>query len=313
MRRAGAPPSLAMRGAHVAASIAGLDEHGRVNGVELLSPVVSLAEPLPTVERGGPSDTSWSVGRLTVRHGSFTMAPSGSVPGVAFRVTGELRDLGTGRDEAELPQRVTLRDVRVTVGGAPALAVDAARAEFRVAGLLARRIDTLRLGAPAVTVPETLPAFETPGGGAPALGWTIGRLVTHDGSVKMSPAGNVPGVTARFAFDLRELGDDPERAARPHHVRVRDLHARYAKHPASLVLDRAGVIFTVAGLRDRRQLALLRVDGGTLVLDQALRDHLTSRPSDVRLAAPNRRWRVAVVDVARLGFGSPSSARGSPT
>jgi len=190
----------------------------------------------------------------------------------------------------------------VTVGDVPALAVKAARTEFRMAGLLAKRVDEIRLAAPAVTVPDRIAGMGGAPGGATGGGWTVGRLLTHDGSVRLPASGDQPGVMFGFAVDLHEVGADPERAGRAHRMRLRDVRVRYAHHPTSVVLDEASAAFTVAGLLDRRQLLRFTIDRGTLVLDRMLRDRLSGEHHGAPVGAAGPPWTVAVLDVAELGI-----------
>src|SRR5262249_59327843 len=80
--------------------------------------------------------------------------------------------------------------------------------------------------APPVIPPPPTPPALTTGGGASSRRestWSIGRLATAHGTFSMVPSGNVPAVAFDFALDLRELGLDPDRAARIHRVSMRDV------------------------------------------------------------------------------------------
>jgi len=76
---------------------------------------------------------------------------------------------------------------------------------------------------------------------------------------------------------------------------------RFAGRPPSLVVDAGNVDFTLAGLLHRRRVERLRIDGGLLVLDQALRQRMESGPPGGPAGA-GREWSVATLDVAQLGI-----------
>jgi hypothetical protein len=307
---AGSAPLLAMRGARVQASLAGVLERRRIDELVLLSPTVTAAGGVPR-GAGGPADTGaaapeappWTLARLVVRDGRVTLPPSRELPGVAFRVAADLRELATTGDAAAHLQDVTALRVAVTLpGDVPLLTADAVRARFSLAGLRGQRVEDVRLLGPAITVPETLPPFGATGGAAPAGGWTIGRLETHDGTLRVAPSGDLPGVVGAFTADFRELGGDAERASRPRQVRLRNLRVRFPGHATSLVIDEGSADFTVAALLERRELAQLRIDRGLLVLDRLLRERLTAGTGGGAAGARARPWSVAVLDVSELGI-----------
>src|SRR5262245_43260612 len=136
---------LAMRAATVEASLTGLRDHHRIDSVRLTGPSVRLAGTLPAIPAGAgePADPPWSIGRREASGGRVAVGPSSTRPGVAFRVTTTLDELGATGEAAARPQEITARQVGVTLPGGtqPALALDAAVAHFSVAGLRDRRID----------------------------------------------------------------------------------------------------------------------------------------------------------------------------
>jgi hypothetical protein len=305
----GEPPLLAMRGGTVQVSFAGLAERRRIDTVLMRSPILTVGSAFPSLPSGGEEhgDTRLplTLGHLIVRDGRFRMAASGDRPGVAFRLTTDLENVGTGVDEAAAPRGVALRGVTVSLAdGTPVVTMDALIAKFTIAGLEARRVDEIALVTPVLSPPSTLPPAATPSAArpsaAPAGGWTVGRLVTHDGRLGMAASDTLPNLSAAFAFDLRELGADRDRSARPQRIRVRDLRLRFPNRPTSLVLDDARLDFTVAGLLEHRRLAGLRVDRGLLVLDRALRDQLSARGGGQPSAGTG--WSLDVLDVGQLGI-----------
>ncbi len=299
----GAPPVLAMRGARVAASLSGIGERHRIEQVQLIAPDVRITGALPAVSDGGsPATPPWTIGRVVLRGGRFAMTPSADLPGVSFRVSADLRDVTTTGDAAATPQEVTLREVAVTPDGAaaPLLSIDVAITRFSIAGLRASRVEEVRLVAPAITAAGPPDVTGGPGAGRsmPAIAWSVGRVVAHGGTVRVLPAGDVPGVVAAFSFDLREVGTDAARAAQPHRVNLRDLRVRFVSRPASLVVDSGSVDFTLTGLL-RRRIARLLVDRGLLVLDRGLRERMAGTG---RAGSGSAAWEVSVVDLAQLGI-----------
>jgi hypothetical protein len=299
-------PLLAMRGGTVHLSLAGLLERGRIDEVRLLAPQVTITGVPPAFAGGDAASAAGvrplTLGSLVVRDGRFRMPAAADRPGVAFRFSADMHDVGTGAAEAALPRDVTLRAVSISLAdGAPVLAMDALRAQFTIAGLRAKHIDEVALKAPVVGVPATVPAARgAPGGSGTTGGWTIGRLHTHDGRLGIQATETLPNVSGAFAFDLKDLGTDEDRAARLHRVRMHGLRVRFAHRPTSLVLDDASVTFSTADLLRRGRLAKLRIDGGLLVLDRALRDQLAAAEHG---AAPSRTaWSLGVLDVSQLGL-----------
>jgi hypothetical protein len=303
----GAAPLVAMRGGTVQLSIAGLTERRRVDEVLLRSPIVTVGRSLPSLPSSGEEHGNarpLTIGRLVIRDGRFWMPASDGRPGVAFRFTTDLENVGTGPDEAAAPRSVALRGVAVALpDGTQIVTMDALIAKFTIAGLEAKRLDEVALVTPVLSLPSTVAAArpaEPQPSVPPAAGWTIGRLVTHDGRLGMTASETLPNLSAGFAFDLREIGADRDRAARPQRIRVRDLRVRFPHRPTSLVLDSASVDFTMAGLLEHRRLAGLRVDRGLLVLDRALRDQLSASQGGTPSAAT--RWSLGVLDIAQLGI-----------
>ena len=303
----GQPPILEMRGGRVQVSIAGLTDRRRIDEVMLRSPVVTLTGDLPTSSAsGGSAGLPLTIDRLVARDGRFRMPAAANHPAVAFRFSTDLVDFGTGADQAAEQRQIALRTITVSLAdGSPVMTMDGLMAQFTIAGLEAKRLDEIALVMPVFSIPATL----APTTGAPAVspsaalaeaGWSIGRLVTHDGRVAMAATETLPNVSAAFSFDLKEFGADRERATRPQRVRVRDLRIRFPHRPTSLVLDDATLDFTLAGLLDRRQLASLRVNSGLLVLDTFLRNELSATGGGTPHSGTT--WSLGVLDIGQLGI-----------
>jgi hypothetical protein len=301
------PPILEMRGGRVQVSIAGLTDRRRIDEVMLRSPVVTVTGDLPASSASeGSAGLPLTIDRLVARDGRFRMPAAANHPGVAFRFSTDLVDFGTGADQAAEQRQIALRTITVSLAdGSPVMTLDGLMAQFTIAGLEAKRIDEIAMVMPVLSIPPTLapttaaPAV-SPSAALAEAGWTIGRLVTHDGRVAMAATETLPNVSAAFSFDLKEFGADRERAARPRQVRVRDLRIRFPHRPTSLVLDDASLDFTLAGILDRRQLASVHVNSGLLVLDTFLRNELSATSGGTPHAGTT--WSLGVLDIGQLGI-----------
>lgn len=295
-------PLLRIPGATITGSLASLRERRQLDAIALRGPRLALAGPLPAVggtDAGGPG---WVLGRLVIRGGAVTVPATATTPGVAFRLAGDWRELGTDPARAALPRRATAHGLTVTApGGATILAADAVRAHFSIAGLDARRVDEILVMAPAVTVPQSMPAMGDAAAPAAGPAWSVGRFTVHEGTIAMAPAGDMPGVRGAFALDMRELGFDATRADRPHQIVVRDVRLRYPRQPASMVVDVGSLGFTLAGLR-RQRLDHVDVARGLVVLDRALRERMSGDGGRSVRAARRGAWSVGVLNLGQLGL-----------
>lgn len=285
---------------------------GRIDEVRVVAPLVRMPEHLPggaeasaSTEATG-SDAGWSVGRIVVTRGRIRAAPADGRPGLDVDLALDLRDLGLDAERGARPHRLRLRNVRARLAGTPPLVVvPDVLATFTLAGLVERQtLDAVRLIDPALFVPEPLPTLggsETDGGPGALAGWRVGRLVTHEGRLRMAPAAERPGGTLAFAFDLRDVGLDPALAERLHRFRLRAVRLAFGDRPPALVVDAARVEFTLGGLMERRRLAALLVERGTLVVDGALRERLAGGGSGTAAAPAATGWSVGVLDTGELG------------
>ena len=178
-------------------------------------------------------------------------------------------------------------------------------ARFTIAGLLAQRVDEIRLASPVIAAPG--PPRPRGGGragdGVPARAGRRPARRRYDGSVRVRPRAPSRASPATSPSTCASSAPTP-RGARLHQLRVRDMRLRYAQRPTSLVVDDGIAEFTLAGLLERRQVARLRVDAGLLVLDRPLRERMAGRRAG---AAPSRRGNAVVRRRAR-----PRPARHPP-
>jgi hypothetical protein len=284
---------------------------GRIEELRIVGPLVQMPAPLAAEgETGSPAgggSGGWSIGRLVVTRGRLRAAPAEDRPGLDLDLALDLRELGLDAERGATPHRLRLRNVRARLAGTPPVAVVRdVLTTVTLSGLVERRtVDAVRLIDPELFLPESLPTLagsETDDGAGTLAGWRIGRLATHDGRLRLAPTAERPGGTLAFAFDWRDVGLDPALAERLHHLRLRDVRLAFGDRPPSLVVDAARTEFTLGGLLERRRLAALRVERGTLVVDGALRARLAGGDGGATASpAAATGWSVGVFDTGELG------------
>ena len=230
---------------------------GRIDEVRLAEPVISLPATVSELFRGGHERrraSTWSVGRLATADGRFSMVPSAEHPGMSFGFALDLHEVGLDPERAERVHHIALRDVHATLtNDTTVLDARAAGIAFSLAGVLERkRIEEVRLETPRLTLPATLSVFAGAGGESATTAWSLGRLVTGDGSFSKPPSPDAPGVAFAFAADLRELGLDPERSQAPHRLALQDVRMTLADNDSNITVAAVRAGFRVAGLRERR-------------------------------------------------------------
>jgi hypothetical protein len=141
----------------------------------------------------------------------------------------------------------------------PIFTADRLELRFSPNGLRRAHLDEVRLTAPLIDVPTTLPDLGGDGGGGEPTAWSVGHLVATGGRLRLAPSAERPGVVAEIALDLRQLGTAPEVAQRRQRVRLRRLAVAYPEQPPMLAADAAIARFTMADLLEHQRLDELRV------------------------------------------------------
>ncbi len=289
VRRGDADPFLRLDAAVVGFTTAGLFTGRRVESLDLAGGELRLpsdwAAMVPEAgggdgdaaspEEGGDAKAGWSVGALDLEDFSVAVGPA------EFLASAKLREvaMGNGTDV----QRVELRKVRVAGADGEALVTaNRAVAEFTVAGAMDQEVKSVRLGNPSVRLrpgafageSESVDAGKNDGAeeGTWAT-WKVGRLFSDYGEVRLvGMGGKIPEMSAKVAFDLKDLGTTEEVIGTLHAVTVWDVLARTdgAVGPF-LTLDLAKVGFSVAGLMRDKVVASVTVDGGELTIGEQLR------------------------------------------
>jgi hypothetical protein len=249
--------------------------------VRLVGPLIVVPETLAaTAASEGPAaPTPWTVDRLVVRRGRVWARRTPDRPGLAFRFATDLRDLGLAGERGGRPHRLRLRDVRASLeDGPPDVVLEDLLVTLRPAAVLEHGlVDEVRLSGLSVALAGVpAGATSTADAGAPQLPWRVGRLVTHGARVDVRPTADQPGVALALTLDLRDLGLASPMNERLHVVHLHDVRVTLPDRPPSLVVDSARAEFRIADLLSQQRLARFVVDGGTLVVDGALRARLAA-------------------------------------
>ncbi len=291
VRRGDEEPFLGLEEAAVVFTTAGLFSEQRVESVKMAAGKLRVPDDWAAMvpEFGGEEADSeeqvvagergegWSVGALDLEGFQVKVGPA------EFVAEAQLRELAAGN--ATDVQRVELRKVRVAgADGQPLVAANRGVGEFTVAGLLAKDVELVRLGYPRVWLRPEL-GDETPDDsvvgsaeGSDAAGdpWRIGRLVSDYGEVTIYGAkGRVPTISAKVAFDLKDVGTSDGVVENLHAVTVWDVAARAEGAVVPfLTLDVAAVEFSIDGLLNEKTVAGVTVDGGQLTIGEQFKGFL---------------------------------------
>ncbi len=141
--------------------------------------------------------------------------------------------------------------VRLRGETTPVFTADRVELRFTPNGLRRAHVDAIRLVAPVLDVPATLPDLGG-GDGDGTSAWSVGRLVADAGWLRVAPSGERPGARADVALDLRDLGTVPEIAERRHRVHLRHVEIGHPDRPPLLATDAAIVRFSMAGIAAQR-------------------------------------------------------------
>jgi hypothetical protein len=248
--------------------------------------------------RAAATPSAWTIERLRVQRGRVWARRAAGRPGLAFRFAGELRQLGFTGELGSRAHRLRLRDVRAWLeDGPPNVVLKDLLVTLRPADLLEHgHVDELRLFGLAADLPA-VPAVAGPAA-APQGAWRIDRLVTRGARIAVRPSAEQPGVALALSLDLRELGLAAPLNERLHVVQLHDVRVTLADHPPSLVVDSARAEFRIADLLSEQRLARFAIDGGTLVVDTALRARLAAGGPGPAGAGPEAS--VGVLEIRRL-------------
>jgi len=276
------PPNVVLDDLLVALRPAAVLQEASIDEIRLFG----LAVKLPGVTtsaaaaKAGPQ-LPWRVGRLVVHDGRIDVEPAADVPGVALAFAADLRELGLASPLNERLHVVRLRDVRVRLPDRPpSLVVDAARAEFRLADLLAeRRLARFTVERGTMVVDAALRArLAAQGGGGAAgvaAGASVGVLEIRALAMRIAELGReIPDVTLTFSTTLRDvpLSAEALAAARdPQRVELADLQLYSPLDPFRPVAHIGNVFmdFTLADVM-RQRIGALHLLSPTIYLGEDL-------------------------------------------
>ncbi len=270
-----------------------------------------------------PPSPGWSVGLFELAGLGVTVPDApGQLGRIEFRLAAQLHDLGAiGTPAAATEQTVSLSRVKVSTDREPAIAMlTAARAEarFTIAGLAARRLEDLRFKNLSIDLaPATFQSPSAPGaplppsapnaGQTPPAPWLIAHTSCKYATLRLrNLMDGALDLSAKFAFDTRDLGTLGDAAQKSHELTVWDTQAGGPGAASFLTLDVGGISFTPAGLAEKR-IEAVKVNGGRLTVGEALQKLLAvhSAPSPARppaapaaVAPEERAWSVGTLDIA---------------
>ncbi len=296
---------------------------GRVRAVRLVRPT-GLWTPessgrvaLSSGEARGENatGTSWRVDRVTVSEGHLEVSVPPRLPETVFDFELDLADVGSAEASAKLARSLVATGFRLGPDTHPLLSATEIELRLSLEGLRAKRLESLRIVKPEIdlTSPVQL-AGEDSGdsdGADETTGFVVGRLVIEDGHVRSPSEPDVPGVDARFALDLENVGDTQELADRVQVVDVSDVRVTIPGSNVApmLSLAAASIEVSVAGLIHERYLDVVRVPDGSLLLDGRGRDFLMT-PATKGESAAGAAWRIGTLELGTLAvhlaeLGSP--------
>ena len=289
--------------------------------VTLTQSLLDFFVPKPqagTVSAAGvPDAPGWSVGALDL-DGMHVLVPDapGAIGKVEFSVTAALRDLGAvGTPQSASVQQVAVSSLAVATDrepGIPLLQADEAEARFTIAGLAQHRIEELNLENPIIDfAPKSLTAPaqpSTPSSGSVASGlppaWAISHVRCDAGELRLRGLQNgALTFGTKFSFDMRNLGTQGDAATAVQELTIWDTQASSGASKAFLTADVARVRFTTAGLLEKKFIESVKVDGGRLLVGDALQKLLTpaSTPKPQQpatTAAPGPQWSIGALDIS---------------
>ena len=267
----------------------------------------------------GSASPGWSVGSLQL-DGMHVIVPDapGFIGRVDFHISAEMQNLGaSGTPAANAAQRLTVTDLNVATDREPRIflfSAEEAALTFTIAGLSAHRIEEVSFGNPAVDFStlameaKTKPAAPAPAAGAapekpPA--WIIGRATTDYGSLRLRGLkGGTLDVATKFSFDFRDLGTLGQAANAAQELTVWDAQASSGDEKAFVSFDIARVGFTTSGLIERQHVDSVKIDGGRLLVGDALQKLIASGPAAAATQAAKPAsggeggWSLGAVDVS---------------
>lgn len=244
----------------------------------------------------------WSVDRLSARGGHLEVSRPPSLPEFVFDFDLDLHDLGSTEASAERVRTLSVTNVRVGPDEHPLIRSPRIEAELSVAAARRGQLERLEITRPEIDLSAALPeASASDPNASPEGSFAVGHLVVEDAHLTSPPAGQVPGVEARFGLDLRDVGDGPVRGDRSHAVEVTDVRVTTpgATHEPMLTIARLSADISVSDVLERRSIEALRVPDGTLLLDARGRRFLLAEDAAAGRAS-GAAWTIGTLEIGTL-------------
>ncbi len=292
-------------------------------------PKAATASSEPEARDGG-----WSIGSLALdgMRVAIENAP-GFLGRVEFHIAAKMGNLGASPAPADSLQKVTITNVRVFTDREPKTALmlaDGAEVAFSMAGLAARRVESVELSNPTVDFSPAIleppasaanPAASTAATShaAPDGGWLIGRATCKYGLLRLRGLrdGNLDLVT-RFAFDLHNLGTQGEAANAVQEIGIWNAQGSSGRSKAFISVDYAQVRFTPAGLLDLQRVEAVKIIGGRLLVGDAFQTLLGGGTDpQVPASAPGAPpaaggWSIVALDISGVRLRLEDKREGVP-
>lgn len=270
------------------------------------------------VDAGQPG---WSVGSLKLDglHVTIPDAP-GVIGKVDFRIAVALQNLGAvGSPAAEAMQSIVVKSLKVSTDAEPKISLltaSEAEVKFTIAGLAAHRLEDLRLKDPdidfspsAIEAKPAASASAAPKSAAAAKppAWLIARTSCNYGTLRLRGLQNgTLDATARLAFQMENLGTLGDAANAVQELIVWDVQASSGQAKAFISLDVGRVRFTTSGLLEHERIEAVKVDGGRVLVGDALQKILAGNSAAAQpqagsaqpAAAQASGWSIGALDIS---------------
>ncbi len=278
--------------------------------------IQSIRLPEPGAARPGPARDPWTVAVLELGKLDVNLTDLAQpLESAHFQVSGTLHELGR-RDAGALASEVRISALRIESGqdqDPPMFAMDEARVQFTFDGLAAKRIDEVTLTNPSIHLENEFSRIPDkagpPRGGqlvdhTPSRAeWQIDRLTTAYGELAYNPQKpGEPIVSARFAFDLQNVGTTTDTIAQLHELVVWDVQLRELPDEDRPILgvDSVKVEFSLDELLEEKTIHHVDVAGGRLWIGAALAKLLAARAPEspgTQIKSNDTGWQIATLDV----------------
>lgn len=281
---------------------------GRIRAVHSEQPIVVwTTETTRGYEGGAAADEAesfgWSVDHVSAPGGQAEISGLASVPPVAFEFDLDQRDVGTTAQSASLVRDVAVTRLRIGDREHPLLTTPRLSVRASIDGARRARIEELRVESPEIDLSVAPSTGASENARAEDGTFEVGHLVFTGAHVVSPPAGNLPGVEARFDLDLKDIADSGELASRLHTVDVQDVRVTLPgpRREPLFTSPHLSADISLAGVMRERSVAALRLPDGSLLLDGAGRRFLFASGTDAAVEErSDDAWRIGTLEIGTL-------------